>query len=449
MVGTGTENNHNLLPHHIEFDRVYIHGHPTQGTKRGIALNGNALTVKNSYLSDIKANGLDSQALCSWNGAGPFRITNNYLEAAGENIMFGGASPWIQDLVPSDIEIRKNHFFKPLSWRNGDPSFAGTAWTVKNLLEFKNARRVLIYGNKFENVWPHAQIGFAVLFTPKNDQDNCVWCTVEDMTFTNNVVQKAAHGISFSGYGWPAPTLQLSRVLIQNNIFLDIGAPFGVGPGRLFQVVSSPKNVIFKNNTAFHNGMLMYMEGGPSSGLVFDNNVANFGQYGVTGAGTSGAVSTLGTYFPGFSFQKNVVVAVPTASQSGYPSTNFFPSTNSQVGFVDPANGNYRLNNSSPYKNAGTDGKDPGVDYNLLAEVDYTRPLPVATSPSASAPHQLLHQRPVSPASTPSTTTTTTAPSSATTPSATTSNTSTTAPANSASYVSITVTNVQRSNYVQ
>ena len=32
------------------------------------------------------------------------------------------------------------------------------------------------------------------------------------------------------------------------------------------------------------------------------------------------------------------------------------------VGFVDRAGGNYRLADSSPYKRAGTDGKDPGVD---------------------------------------------------------------------------------------
>jgi hypothetical protein len=49
-------------------------------------------------------------------------------------------------VVPSDIEIRGNHFRKPLSWRMEDPSYAGTLWTVKNLLELKSARRVLIEG---------------------------------------------------------------------------------------------------------------------------------------------------------------------------------------------------------------------------------------------------------------------------------------------------------------
>src|SRR5690606_35569096 len=45
------------------------------------------------------------------------RIINNHLEAAGENILFGGADPKIPDLVPSNIEIRNNHFYKNPAWR--------------------------------------------------------------------------------------------------------------------------------------------------------------------------------------------------------------------------------------------------------------------------------------------------------------------------------------------
>ena len=43
-----------------------------------------------------------------WNGPGPFLIENNYLEAAGENVMFGGSDPSIANLVPSNITIRRN-----------------------------------------------------------------------------------------------------------------------------------------------------------------------------------------------------------------------------------------------------------------------------------------------------------------------------------------------------
>ena len=102
----------------IVVDRVYIHGHREKGNKRGVTLNGVRIDLLNSYISDMKSISVDSQAVAGYNGAGPFRIINNYLEGAGENIMFGGADPAIANLVPSNIEIRRNHLFKPLSWRN-------------------------------------------------------------------------------------------------------------------------------------------------------------------------------------------------------------------------------------------------------------------------------------------------------------------------------------------
>ncbi|MBL7983472.1 MAG: hypothetical protein JNM91_00670 [Flavobacteriales bacterium] len=116
-AGDGTQNTLEALPHDIVFDRLYIHGHPALGTKRGIALNSARTAVVNCHISDCKGEGQDTQAICGWNGPGPFKIVNNYLEGSGENVMFGGANPDILDLVPSDIEVRNNHFFKPLSWK--------------------------------------------------------------------------------------------------------------------------------------------------------------------------------------------------------------------------------------------------------------------------------------------------------------------------------------------
>jgi hypothetical protein len=102
----------------IVVDRIYAHGHPAKGMKRGITLNGVRTEVLNSYISDIKAVNSDSQAIAGYNGAGPFKIINNYLEGAAENILFGGSDPAVSNLVPSSIEIRRNHLFKPLAWRN-------------------------------------------------------------------------------------------------------------------------------------------------------------------------------------------------------------------------------------------------------------------------------------------------------------------------------------------
>jgi hypothetical protein len=151
------------VPHHFIIDRTYIHSYAGIGTKRGLALNSAYTDVTNSYFSEFKVAGQDSQAIMGWNGPGPFKIINNYLEGAGENILFGGGDASIPGLIPSDIEIRRNHLFKPLSWKYGHPTFpGGTVWQVKNLFELKNARRVIVEGNLMENNWTQAQTGYGV-----------------------------------------------------------------------------------------------------------------------------------------------------------------------------------------------------------------------------------------------------------------------------------------------
>ena len=166
------------VPTDIVFDRCYMHGTPTGNVRRGIGMQSARTAVIDSYLADFHEVGADSQAIAAWNGPGPFKIVNNYLEAAGENVMFGGADASIANLVPSDIEVRQNHFSKPLSWRVVDPGYAGIPWQVKNLFELKNARRVLIEGNIFENSWGEAQSGFSVLFTVRNQNGTAPWSTV-------------------------------------------------------------------------------------------------------------------------------------------------------------------------------------------------------------------------------------------------------------------------------
>ncbi len=124
-------------PHDLVIDRVYAHGDFYRGMKRGISLNSERTDILNSYISDIKSVNADSQAIAGYNGAGPFRIVNNYLEGAGENIIFGGSDPAVANLVPSDIEIRGNHLFKPLAWKNpilGTPASPHAAGTTSGSL---------------------------------------------------------------------------------------------------------------------------------------------------------------------------------------------------------------------------------------------------------------------------------------------------------------------------
>jgi len=351
------------LPHHIIIDRCYVHGDRRRGARRGIALNSGDTAIVHSYLSDFKEVGADSQAIAGWNGTGPFTIADNYLEAAGENVLFGGADPAIPNLVPADIEVLRNHLAKPLAWRVGTSEFQGVAWTVKNLFELKNARRVLVDGNVLEYNWPHAQNGFAILFTVRNQDGASPWSTVEDVIFQNNLVQHVASAINILGSDDIHSSQPTRRIAILNNLFLDVGGRWGAG--RLFQLLEGVSDVRIGHNTAFQTDFVIFGgERTPNESFVFENNLVLHNRYGVIGSGTAPGRATLDRYFPRGVVKRNVLVG---AAATSYPPDNFFPPSIAAVGFVDQQHGDYRLAASSPFKRAASDGRDPGADINAVA----------------------------------------------------------------------------------
>jgi hypothetical protein len=356
-------------PRDLIIDRCYIHGDPAVGARRGIALNSRATAIVDSWLSDFKQAGEEAQAIAGWDGQGPYTIAGNYLEAAGENVIFGGSTPSRGGLVPSDIVIRDNHFSKPLSWKQGDPSYAGTPWTVKNLLELKNARRVLIEHNLLENNWVQAQNGFGVLFTVRTERASAPWAVVEDVVFRGNVLRHSAAGINILGVDDTSPAAggRTGNLAIRQNLFLDIGAADLGGSGILFQVLNGAGGVVIDHNTAFQSGSALSADLAPSPGLVFTNNIVQHNAYGIFGSGKGTGLPALEYYFPGYLVRRNVIVGTPDPRL--YPKDNYFPATALVVGFVNLPGGDYRLTDRSPYHGAAIDGADVGADMSLLARV--------------------------------------------------------------------------------
>jgi hypothetical protein len=348
LLGDGSARQNRLaqVPHDLIVDRCYIHGQPTGNLARGIALNSARTAVLDSYIAECHGVGYDTQAIGGWNGPGPYKIVNNYLEGAGENVLIGGADPAIPQLVPSDIEFRGNHCFKPLRWKRGDPHYAGQPWAVKNLFELKNARRVLIEGNLFEHNWVDAQNGFAILFTVVNQDGGAPWSVVEDVTFTHNVLRGAAAGLNLLGRDYRHPSGQAARLRIAQNLFEDLGgAAWGVN-GRFMQVTDC-LSVTVDHNTIRQTGNLLMGYGAPNRAFVFTNNLAPHNEYGVIGEGSAPGRSTLDKYFPGAVFQKNVLAG---GRSQLYPPGNYFPATLAAAGTL-----------------RGTDGQAIGCDLNALA----------------------------------------------------------------------------------
>jgi len=361
--GSSAQKSVESLPSELVLDRVLIRGDAEKGQKRAVALNSGSTTIRNSHIADIKAFAQESQAIAGWNGTGPYTIENNYLEAAGVNILFGGADPAIPDLVPSDIVIRRNHITKNVEWR-------GSKWTVKNLLELKNARRVLIEGNRLENCWTAAQPGYAVLFTVRNSGGRAPWATIEEVVFRSNLVRHAAGGINILGYDSTAASQTASGITIVNNLFEDINHRQWGGNGLFLQVGNAPANVTVDHNTVIQTGNVVTAYGRSRGAFIkipgfrFTNNVAVHNAYGLFGSGAGYGTAAIVAYFPDAVIAANVLAG---GQQSRYPAGNFFPSvTQLMADFTDAAQGNYRLNSRSAYRRAARDGTDLGVNYDQL-----------------------------------------------------------------------------------
>ena len=239
------------VPSRIILDRVYVHGTEATNLVRCIALNSARSAVVNSWISDCHAKGFDSQAIEGWNGPGPYLIENNFLSGAGENRHVRRRGP--EDRRPL---ARATSRSAGITYSK-DPSWKGR-WTVKNLFELKNARRVLIENNVFENNWADAQSGMAIVI--KSSQDRCGTCTWQgttDVTFRYNMVKNSPRGFNLQAVdctGQECVDVHVRRVRAENNLFYNIGTFNGTGgDGFLVLLTHDLRDVAIRHNTFVGN----------------------------------------------------------------------------------------------------------------------------------------------------------------------------------------------------
>lgn len=388
----------------VIFDRVWMHGTAQDDTTRGIELGGSTyVSIVDSFFTDfhcVSKTGscTDSQTIYGGLGndqMGPYKITNNFLEAAGENILFGGGAATVS---PADIQISQNHFFKPMSWLQGQPGYVGGAngnpFVVKNHFELKNAQRVLLDSNIMEGSWGgYSQFGFSVVLTPKNPGGGliCSMCQVTDVTVRYNLISHVGAGFEIANGLSDNGTLAFAgqRYSIHDVIIDDIDGVKYLGPGEFAQVSvgsGAPllQSVTINHVTAFpasHQFTIGDQVATTSQmkNFVFTNNMVNAGTYPVWSTGSGGTancavhdspLTTLNACFSSYVFSSNAIIATPSGFPvTSWPASNFFPASATAVQFVNYNGGNggdYHLLSSSPYKGLGTDGKDLGADVDAV-----------------------------------------------------------------------------------
>jgi len=266
-------------------------------------------------------------------------------------------------VVPSDIEIRHNHFFKPTAWKG--------KWLVKNLLEIKNAQRVLIEGNLLENNWMDGQSGSAINLKSVNQTGACPWCVARDVTFRLNLIKNTGSGFNLSGHDAQTPGLPIpmTRVTITDNVMtgINVSAQFA-GDGRGFNINNDPIDLVISHNTVPDPTNTAISFGGPTTNaptrLTIRDNIIGGGQYGMRGPGM-GPAASITAFFKGGGFHGNVLTATGV-NTVGYPTDTYFAANLAAVGFVNSTALDFHLSATSPFRLLATDGRDPGANVSAV-----------------------------------------------------------------------------------
>jgi hypothetical protein len=388
---------------HIIFDRVWLHGTAHDETRRGVFLSGTTyMAVVDSFFNDFHCTAkvgscTDSQAISGALGdlpMGPYKIVNNFLEAAGENLLLGGGQA---TRTPADIEIRHNYLYKPLAWIPGAPGFMGgdedKPFIVKNLFELKNAQRVLFEGNVLEGAWGgFSQSGFSILLTPKNQNNVCPQCRVTDITIRYCKIAHVAGGFWIGNSASDAGGISSGggRYSIHDVVIDDIDGNKYNGHGTFMALISNDpvlKDVKMDHLTALSARVFLNIgiKHEKIQNFTFTSNLvaADEKQITSTGGGVAncafhadrlGPEGVLKNCVDSLTFTHNAIIG----GFGSWPPGNFFPKNVKSVGLENGAGlDEFRLckakeagcNGASKYAAAGTDGKDVGADIERLEAV--------------------------------------------------------------------------------
>jgi len=307
------------------------------------------------------------------------------LVGTGSNARWRG---WI----PSDIRVTRNTFFKPRRWYDA----VGT--DGKGFYEIKLCDRCLIDGNTFDG-----RTGMTI--TVRNQGGAAAWSIIRNLTVSNNLFPKFSVFAATLFDDNQQLSMPSSNIRFINNLaYGDVGPDPALGIRPKVFTGQHGDIIEFDHNTILQSGEIARSGSGVPSlapreqmtNWRWTNNITNWG----TGEqhGFACLNSTNGSNepcVPGYVWTRSVMVGAPTGplqdarSMANFPPGNFNPATTAEVGFIDPASGNYGLRADSPYKAKGTDGKDIGVDTQQLAAHlggQSSAPLPSPTPPPSISP---------------------------------------------------------------
>jgi len=329
-IGSDKATDPSEVPNKISFDQCICNGNRDKGTRRGYMLNCREVSITNSlaegfYYTD------DSQAVCGWNGPGPFILYNNKFSASGETVMFGGSDTMSEAMIPRSLRMSSNLLTKEESWR-GNP-----AAKVKNVFELKCMIGFVVEYNIFENSWKDGQTGYIFVITPRNQNGRSPFTQVANGIIRQNVLRNGAAGFNILGEDNLQVSQRTDNILIEENLMYDTGKIFDPnGAGILMKIERAPSNITTRRNTFLSNKINSFLDldKGKCDNLVFNNNVVSEGSYGLHTIVANG-LPGFTAYTNGGSFADNLIVPVLAPRKIEYGVSNR-KSPNEIVDFKSP-----------------------------------------------------------------------------------------------------------------
>src|SRR5215204_6338597 len=216
------------------------------GSHRGIRADAIGCRIHRSRVLNIFSD-IHTQAVAAWEGCYDLVIEDSELQAAGENVIFGGSVCADPKLIPRKILILNCDLSKKPEWLS-DPTV-----TCVNNFEIKNGIDIVVKDCK---MWGSraggGQDGYAIVLTVR--QQPLPYGIVKDVIISGCEIENTMGGVHFLGHDDTFPYepegVQLENVVIAYNRFRSMH-----NNARQFFINSGSKNLIIIGNDVRGEGL--------------------------------------------------------------------------------------------------------------------------------------------------------------------------------------------------
>lgn len=386
----------NVVPSDITFSKNYAFSSPTWRT----VFNSGGTFAETSATRTSNITAIVFNPATGAGAGGSVRPLDSVIVTTCTNATFNGTFTVLASPVPT-----ASTFSYTNSGSNGtttgcqflftDPTYAGTLWNVKDSLEFKQGKRILIKGNTIANMWNSLQSGRIISIKSEDQSGTEPWNETSDIDVSSNVWINAYGGwvqVSCTAVGNDIGFT--GKAYFHNNLLYNMGGDAGFYiqlstgsyPSPPTTTSCSMNNLYFNHNTIVNNGLttnpnsvpssMVYLADAVSAGhtpllnFAFHNNIIGYDSTGP--GGVINNCNTNGSTVPctaSNAWYNNIVYD----STGNCDANTFSPhavqcpvAAIGNVGFTNVGANDYSLTPSSIGHNAATDGTDVGVDWASL-----------------------------------------------------------------------------------